>query len=487
MDSEPRGVRGWLTPLIALSSNSISATGVFLVTAAAIFWVFLVAGSFGSGHGADNPYTGILLFIIVPAVFFLGLALIPLGIWLRWRKEKGSGRVVPHEVPAISLKNPRIRRFAIFLLVTTFANVIIASHFSYTAVSYMDGVTFCGLTCHKVMAPEYSAYQGSPHSRVECVRCHIGPGASWFVKSKLSGAHQVLAVAFNTYERPIPSPVENLRPARDTCEACHWPQKFGGERLRVIPKYADDEANTKTVTVLMMKIGGGTIGSDFALRGIHGAHVGPGVNIRYAHSDRQRQTIPWVQVANAGKETVEYSLKGAKAEEVAKMAVRTMDCIDCHNRPTHAFELPERGLDRVLSNGEASPALPFLKKKGLELLKANYSSREEALRKIPEGIESFYRDHHPQIYRDKADEVRRSARAVASIYERNVFPDMKLGWGTYINNIGHTDFTGCFRCHDDEHTSAGGKTISQDCSTCHEMLATDEQSPKILTDLGLKQ
>jgi hypothetical protein len=486
MDSEPRGVRGWLAPVVSLSGNPISAAGVFLVTAAAIFWIFLAAGSFGAGHGGDNPYLGILLFIVAPAVFFLGLALIPLGIWLQWRKERRTREILPTEIPPLNFRNVRVRRFAIFLVVTTFVNVIIASHFSYTAVSYMDGVTFCGLTCHTVMSPEYSAYQGSPHSRVECTKCHIGPGASWFVKSKLSGAHQVLAVTFNTFERPIPSPVENLRPARDTCEACHWPQKFGGERLRVIPKFAEDEANTRTVNVLMMKIGGGTIGSEFALRGIHGAHVGPGVNIRYAHSDRQRQSIPWVQVANNGQPVVEYSKKDVPAEDIKQMAVRTMDCIDCHNRPTHAFELPDRGLDRVLANGEASVALPYLKKKGLELLKANYASREEALRVIPQQIEAYYRDSHPQIYRDKTDDVRRSARAVASVYERNVFPEMKVLWGTYINNIGHTDFTGCFRCHDDEHASAGGKTITQDCSTCHEMLANDEQSPKILSDLGLK-
>jgi hypothetical protein len=173
-------------------------------------------------------------------------------------------------------------------------------------------------------------------------------------------------------------------------------------------------------------------------------------------------------------------------EQVRNMPVREMDCVDCHNRPTHVFELAERGVDRVLNSGEASSSLPFLKKKGVEFLKADYSSREEALRRIPEQIETYYRDEHPQVYAAKQDEVRRSARAVASVYDRNVFPEMKVEWGTYINNIGHTDFTGCFRCHDDEHTSSAGKTIGQDCSTCHEMLAVDEAEPKILSDLGMK-
>lgn len=463
----------WLTPLLYLSSNWISATGVVLVTGSAIFWIALIIGDVG--HETSNPYLGILLFLVLPIVFFLGLALIPLGIWWQRRREGKHGHI-----PHIDLRSTRVRRFAIFLLATTVANLIIASHLSYSTVSYMDSNTFCGLTCHTVMAPEYTAYQNSPHARVDCVKCHIGPGASWFVRSKLSGAHQVVAVMLDTFERPIPTPVENLRPARDTCEGCHWPDKFGGDRLRVIPKFADDEANTRTDTVLMMRIGGGS-----TRRGIHGAHIGPGVRIRYAHTDSKRQDIPWVEVSTAGQGTLNYFAEGTKAEDVRELPIREMDCVDCHNRPTHTFELPERGMDRILASGQASPALPSLKKTGVELLKASYSSRDEALRLIPERIEAFYREHHPDVYARQTDEVRRSASAVASIYERNVFPEMKIEWGTYINNIGHTDFTGCFRCHDDQH-SAGEKTIAQDCSACHELLAMEEASPKILADLGLQ-
>jgi hypothetical protein len=270
----------WLAPIIELSNNTISATGVVLVTASAMLWLMLVLN--GTGHDVGNPYLGIVLFMVLPGAFFLGLALIPLGIWLRRRRV---GAPAPS---ALDLTNPRVRRMLIFIVVVTFVNVVIASHLSYSTVSYMESVAFCGTTCHSVMAPQYTSYQNSPHSRVECVKCHIGPGASWFVKSKLSGAHQVIAVNLNTFERPIPTPVENLRPARDTCEGCHWPEKFAGDRLRIIPKYADDEANTRTLTVLMMKIGGGQTSHD-----IHGAHVGPGVLVRYAATDRKRQTSPW--------------------------------------------------------------------------------------------------------------------------------------------------------------------------------------------------
>ena len=182
---------------------------------------------------------------------------------------------------------------------TTVLNIVIASQLSYGAVSYMDTVTFCGQTCHTVMQPEYTAYQNSPHSHVECVKCHIGPGAGWFVKSKLSGVGQVFAVTFNTYPRPIPTPVHNLRPARETCEACHWPQKYGEDRIKIIHKFAEDETNTVTKTVLLMKIGGGNRGI-----GIHGTHLGTGTSIRYAHSDEARQTIPWVEYNVNGKKTV---------------------------------------------------------------------------------------------------------------------------------------------------------------------------------------
>jgi hypothetical protein len=345
----------------------------------------------------------------------------------------------------------------------------------------MDSVTFCGLTCHDVMAPEYTAYQNSPHSRVECVACHIGPGASWFVQSKLSGTWQVIAVAFNIYPRPIPTPVENLRPARETCEACHWPQRFGGNRLRVVPKFADDEANTGSKSVLLMHIGGGGGGP-----GIHGFHMAQGIEVEYAATDQKRQNIVWVRYRDASGKTVEYFAPDVKPADVAKLPVRLMDCIDCHNRPTHVFDLPERALENALAVGEIDASLPFAKKTGTEVLKASYPSRDQAATAIPAALETFYREKYPQVYSSRQAQVARSAKSVLAIYNRNIFPHMRVTWGTYINNIGHTDFPGCFRCHDDQHTSKDGRKISQDCNSCHNLLAMEEGSPKILTDLGLQ-
>ncbi len=470
--TETTKARGWLSPLVHLSNHWLSLIGVVVVTTATVLWLFLLPTTIkGDIH---HPYFGILAFMVLPGVFFTGLLLIPLGILLRRRSERRRGSY-PVSFAKVDFRNPEVKRLAIFIGLTTLVNIVIGSQFTYGAVTYMESVTFCGQTCHTVMQPEYTAYQGSPHSRVDCVECHIGAGASWFVKSKLSGVGQVFAVAFNTYERPIPTPVRDLRPARETCETCHWPQKYGEDRLRVVNKYADDEANTLTKTVLLMKIGGGNRGM-----GIHGTHLGPGVTIRYAHSDESRQTIPWIEYTD-GRRTTVYASDGATPEG---MPVREMDCMDCHNRPSHTFELPERAVDHAMFAGEIPPSLPYAKKMALEIIQREYASREEAAEAIPAAMERYYRESHPEVYKERKAEVDRAAQGTLAIWNRNVFPAMKVTWGTYPNNIGHTDFPGCFRCHDDR-TSADGRTVSQDCSACHSLLAMEEPAPQVLTDLGV--
>ena len=377
----------------------------------------------------------------------------------------------------IDFRSPALRRLIAFFAVTTFANLVIGSELTYSAINYMDTVSFCGKTCHTVMQPEYTAYQDSPHARVQCVDCHIGPGASWFVRSKISGVRQVFAVAFHTYSTPIPTPVTNLRPARETCEACHWPEKFTGDRLRIVDNYADDKANTMTETVLLMHIGGGNG------KGIHGVHVGPGVTIRYA-SDESRQNIPWVSYQKGSAQPVAYSAAGFKPENLNTLTTRVMDCVDCHNRPAHTFQLPDPAVDDSMSTGGISTMLPEAKKESVALLKASYPSREDAASRLPASFEDFYKQKYPEVYAQRQAEVQRSAQAVLAIYDKNIFPAMKISWGTYPNNLGHMDFPGCFRCHDGSHTSANAKTITQDCNACHDVLAVEEAAPKILTDLG---
>jgi hypothetical protein len=466
-----------LSPLVHLTNNWISLAGVIIVTTATVFWLFLLPTTLRGE--TTSPYVGILAYLTIPVPFFGGLMLIPLGIWLKRRREQRSG-TYPLDHPTLSWANSDLRRLVYFVGGATLLNIVIASQLTYGAVSYMDSPTFCGQTCHTVMQPEFVAYKNSPHARVECVRCHIGPGAGWFVKSKLSGVGQVVAVTFHTYPTPIPTPVHNLRPARETCEACHWPQKYGEDRVRVINKFADDEKNTPSKTVLLMKIGGGNHGI-----GIHGTHLGPGVTIRYVPTDEKRQNIPWVEYTGPGRKTL-YATGDAKAN-YADTEKREMDCMDCHNRPAHSYDLPEAGVDKAMAAGMISPALPYAKKKAVEILKANYTSREEAAQKIPAAFIKFYQENHPEIWQQRQAEVKDSARQVLEVWNRNIFPEMKVNWGTYPMNIGHNDFPGCFRCHDGGHTSTDGKTISQDCNACHNLLAMEEASPKVLTDLGIEE
>ena len=460
-----------LSPLIRLSRNWISRVGIFIVTAATVCFIFLLPSMFSGS--VSHPYLGILSFVVLPGIFLFGLLLIPIGLYVD-RQRGGPQILAPSER---TWSNPMLRQLVIFIGVATVINIIVFSQLTYRAVHFMDSTAFCGGACHQVMQPEYASYQNSPHSRVDCVQCHIGPGAAWEVKAKISGIRQVFKVIFNTYSRPTPAPVHDLRPAQDTCEGCHWPQKFATDRVRVISKYADDEANSVTKSVLLMRIGGGHL-----KKGIHGSHLEAGVTIRYRPADPKRQTVPWVEFTRAGQAPTVYLASDAKLEDMEKLELRTMDCVDCHNRPTHTYDMPEAGIDRALADGRMDPTLPFAKKTGLEIIKKEYAAGAD--QQVTDSFIEFYRTKYPDVYSKNKNAVETSAANLRAIYGRNIFPDMKVTWGTYPNNLGHMDFPGCFRCHDDDHKAPTGKTIAQDCSSCHELLATDEKSPKILTDFG---
>jgi len=476
-------IRAWARFLYFLGQNPITLAGAVLTTSGAAtliaFWVydFLLSGP-------PHPYIGILIFLILPGIFVLGLLLIPIGILLRRRALLRRGEL--REVyPAIDLRQPMVRRGFLGVGIATFVNVLIFATASYRGVAYMDGTQFCGQTCHTVMEPEYTAYQGSPHAHVECVECHIGPGAGWFVRSKLSGVRQVFAVTFHTYATPIHAPVKYLRPARETCEQCHWPQRFTGDKFVVKTSYKDDEKNTPLTTAMVLKIGGRSWQGSV---GIHGRHLADGTQIRYISIDDKRQVIPVVSYTDDKGKTTEFVSTDIKAtrQQLDAGEHRAMDCVDCHNRPTHAFELPESAVNKQMAAGFISPELPFIRKKSIEVLKAEYPDRETAKRQIIEALTAFYRTNYASLYNSRRSLVQQSAESVAEIYLRNIFPAMKMTWGVHPNNLGHNDFPGCFRCHDGSHTSADGQTIPNDCATCHNLLAVEEENPKVLTELGLK-
>ncbi len=470
-----RGVR----PVWYLGNNRLSQAGVVLTTASAVtLLTFYTTEFFGV---RVSPYVGIILFLILPAVFVLGLLLIPVGIGHKFRREKIAG-LLPTEYPQIDLRDPHLRETLWFILVMTGVNLALFLTAAYRGVHYMDSVQFCGQACHSVMQPEYTAYRNSPHARVACVECHIGPGAPWFVRSKLSGAWQVVSVNLNLYPRPIPTPIENLRPSRETCEQCHWPLKFTGERLVVKTKFAEDEANTESKTVLLMYTGG-LHPLTREPRGNHGVHLQPDAEIHYLATDEQRQQIPYVRYRRPDGEVIEYvdaTQEKSAADWRAAGPLRLMDCMDCHNRPTHTFQLPVSALDEALAAGVLPRSLPYLKKKARELIEAKYGSEAEAAREIPRRLLEFYRSEHPEVFRTQSEAIQKAATTILEMYTRNVFPAMNIFWGTYPNNLGHEAFPGCFRCHDGSHTSADGRTISSDCGSCHRVLAVEEPEPDIL-------
>ena len=436
--------------------NPISLVGFAITTTAAVLFLILLALELAGV--IQNAYFGLVLFIAVPAILVLGLLLIPIGVWRqhrRWGEDKW---------PVIDLGQPHVRRTIVIVTVLTAVNVLFITLAAYGAVHHMESAAFCGTSCHTPMEPEWRAYQVSAHSQVKCVDCHVGSGARALVSSKIAGTRQLWQVLTNNVHGPIPAPVHTMRPARETCQTCHWGELNHGDKLKVVRDYSDDEANSETVTTLQLHIGGGERAQN-AGSGIHW-HMNLSNTVEYIATDPQRQVIPWVQLTDASGKVTEFVADGVTPEQLAKGERRTMDCLDCHNRPAHTFEpTPERAVDNAIANGLVPRDLPFVRREAVAALKDPYPTREDALA----GIEARLRKFYAQQTQAQSTALTRSIAATQRLYETNVFPAMQVGWGTYPNNIGHTFSNGCFRCHDDSHKAKDGKVIAQNCESCHAM------------------
>lgn len=470
--------------LASMTRHPLSLAGAALTTASAV--VILAIFVLGVAGFEGGPYSGILAYLVLPGFFVLGLVMIPLGLRLQRRREAvaAAGGAPVKALPVFDFNDPRIRRNFLTFTALTVTNVLILGLVGYKGIETLDSTPFCGQACHSVMDPEFTAYSRSPHARVHCVDCHIGPGADWFVKSKLSGAWQVVSVNLDLYPRPIPTPVHNLRPARETCEQCHWPEKFVGDRLRVRTHYDEDEANTEKKSVLLVKVGGlkrqDGSGATFS-QGIHW-HIDRNIQIRYL-SDESREHIYQVELKRADG-SVENFVREKKPEAGEKTEWRTMDCVDCHNRPTHIYRMPQNEIDAAIEVGKIDRSLPFIKREGMKALQVEYPSHEAARQGIAAQIVEFYAKSYPDAAQARKPQIEAAAQELGHIYSVNVFPSMNIKWGTYPNHIGHQEFPGCFRCHDDELKTASGRTIEQDCMQCHSLLAMEEENPEILAQLN---
>lgn len=455
-----------------LIRNSISLIGVALAVVAFIniFFLFLIDVL----SSQPSPYIGILAYMVAPAFLVAGLALVVIGIALERRRRAQAASATP-SLPSVDLNNPAQRSTAAFLLAFVVIFALMSAMGSYKAYEFTDSVQFCGQLCHTVMHPEFTAYQASPHARVACVECHVGNGAGWYVKSKLSGARQVYYTALGTYPRPIPTPVHNLRPAPDTCEQCHWPKKFWGAQLKTFTHFGTDEQNTPRVIRLLIKTGGGDPSLGQAGEGIHW-HMNIANKITYFATDEQRQTIPWVRMEDAQGHVTEYAAKDSPPTQaqIDKASKRRMDCIDCHNRPSHVYTPPDLSVDRGIVGHSIDASLPYIKQQGVQVLTADYKTQDEAQQAIAQNINKFYSEKYPQLVNTKADSIKGSVAELQRIYRTTFFPDMKVNWKTHPNNIGHLYYQGCFRCHDGNHVSKDGKVISKDCNSCHTVLDQEE-------------
>jgi nitrate/TMAO reductase-like tetraheme cytochrome c subunit len=313
---------------------------------------------------------------------------------------------------------------------------------------------------------------------VACTDCHIAAGFAGFFHAKVNGTKQLLMVMANSYPQPI-MPEDKVPRAATTCLNCHNPEREIGDKLVRKTSFADDEKNSMTYTLVTMHVGGRD--SFSRLSGIHGAHLG---NIQYIATDSTNQTIPWVSKTKDDGSVTEFVSTDAKGPPIGQK--RVMDCIDCHNRAAHSFDTPEDVLNRDMALGRPNASLPFVHKEGLELLKASYTSQDDAAAKITSGLEDFYRSHYPAVWNAQRAQIDEAAKTLVTIYSRNVFPFMKVTWGTHPNNIGHNAYPGCFRCHDGGHNAKDGKSITNDCAICHNLVAVDEPSPKQLADLGIQ-
>lgn len=447
--------------------NPLSLTGAILAVITFLIIIAMAIVDFFNENA--NPYAGIINYVVLPAILIIGLILIAIGA-IRENRRILMGQERRDKLPIINLNNPKQQAASIIFLLGTIVLVISTIFGSIQAYHYTDSDEFCGTLCHTLMIPEYTAYKNSPHARVHCVDCHIGSGATWYVRSKLSGAYQVYATIMNIYPKPIKTPIHNLRPSPETCEQCHWPSKFYSEKNVAFDFYTSDELNSEFKLNMSIKTGGGSpeLGNN---SGIHWKMYLEN-EISYYASDERRQNIPWVKVKNrqTGAETYYMSTdsKVKVTDEMIKSGqVRTFDCIDCHNRPTHIYNVPNKIVNTYISNNRIDRSIPYIKNIAVQALESKTIRQASSYADLREFILNFYQEAYPDVLSTKRTELNNAISAIADIFSKNYFPDMKANWRAHPNNIGHMYAKGCFRCHDGKHVSPEGKVISNDCNACH--------------------
>lgn len=451
--------------------NPISLAGAIIasVTFGTILLLMLVSIVWSS----LPPYFGIVTYIVFPSVLVLALIIIPLGALIERKRFQEASAQGLSLMPKIDLSQPKQRRAFFIFSTGTLLLMVFTAIGSYRAFEATESVSFCGQLCHRVMKPEFVTHADSPHARVACVQCHVGPGASWYVRSKLSGAYQVYATLFNKFPRPIPTPIKNLRPARITCEQCHWPAAFKGERRVTKSFYLEDSANTRWDLDMLIRVGRST-SAEPQRPSVHW-HVTH--TVEFLPTDSSSQKIPWVRLVENDGKTVTFTTSDNPftPDSVKHLHVKTMDCMDCHNRPTHIILSPGDAINDAMARGRIDANLPWIKQTGVNALVPRYVDTKDALDSIALYVNSFYVSKYPAIAAHRDTEITQAIASLQEIYKENFFPYMRADWRAYPNDLGHMEYPGCFRCHDGNHKSADGQVIPSSCSTCHVIIGQGEK------------
>ncbi|MFZ5430990.1 MAG: NapC/NirT family cytochrome c [Bacteroidota bacterium] len=455
----PHSLRNWTSFLGALLATFSLTLILFLFVLNLVF-------------DAGSSYLGLFIYIILPVFLVIGLVLIPVGMLFKQKKKEITDVSQEKDWPVVDFNDKGIRNASIIFLLGTVVIVILSAVGSYEAFHYTESVQFCGTLCHKVMEPEYVAYHQSSHERVKCVECHVGSGADWYVKSKLSGLYQVYSVTFNKYSRPIETPIHNLRPARETCEECHWPQKFYDHKVKMKRSYLANEETTEWDIQMLMKTSASYNAHGLA-EGIHW-HINPEVKIEYIAGSANLESIPWVRYTNLKTgEVYTYidtdSDNGSVVWDESKAKV--MDCIDCHNRPSHNYQPPQNFIDDAITAGKISRDIPDIKMALMQVLVQDFESKDSAFAQIDFQVRDYYDLMYPEVLEEKEELLKLAIAAAQEGYSRNIFPYMKVKWSAYPNHLGHLETPGCYRCHNDRHKTTAGRVISRDCNLCHEIKA----------------
>ncbi|MCW5941238.1 MAG: NapC/NirT family cytochrome c [Fimbriimonadaceae bacterium] len=450
-------------PDVFYNTTSLIGMTIFGISFCMIVFLFILDSFSRTG----SPYLGLITFIALPGVMLFGLFVALVGLYRAVRRKRRGEEA--KRLPTIDFNESK-QRFAFLMFLFGGLGLMLVSGFgSYQAYEYTESVKFCGETCHNVMKPEYVAYQHSPHAKVKCAECHIGAGTDWYVRSKISGSYQVYSTLFNKYSRPIETPVANLRPARETCEHCHWPDHFYSQKLKDRKYFLSDPENTEAQISMLMKIGGVQQG---ASEGIH-AHMYIENEISYVSTDRQRQIIPYVESKDKNGKVTVYRSTELKAtdEDLKKGERRIVDCIDCHNRPSHQYRPPEVTLNQALARNLIDRSIPEIKMTAKDALEKPYKTEAEAIATIRADILKYYQDNYKDQFATLQPKLVTAIAQVQEIYRTNYFPEMKVSWKGYPSNLDHVHSLGCFRCHDDKHVSPEGKVLTKNCQTCHTILS----------------